>query len=119
VFAKERKLNRLRVDVLIDKAFNRVPYHEHKHVKVKGDKSPFDGDISYWSERNSKYYDGPLAAALKRQQHTCGHCGLKLTGGERVQLHHIDGNHDNWKPKNLMAVQESCHDYIHMSKSID
>ena len=119
VFAKEQKLNRYQVDDLIDKAFPCVPYREHNHVKVKGDLSPFDGDVTYWSERNSKYYDGPLAAALKRQQHTCGHCGLKLTGGEIVQLHHIDGNHDNWKRKNLTAVHKSCHNYIHMSKSLD
>nr|MDZ8210213.1 HNH endonuclease [Nostoc sp. ChiSLP03a]MDZ8215910.1 HNH endonuclease [Nostoc sp. ChiSLP03a] len=36
---------------------------------------------------------------------------------ERVHLHHIDGNHTNWKKNNLEAIHESCHDYIHMSKS--
>ncbi len=38
--------------------------------------------------------------------------------GERVHLHHIDGNHNNWKANNLLAVHKSCHDYIHMSKSV-
>ncbi|NEQ84556.1 MAG: HNH endonuclease [Moorea sp. SIO2I5] len=33
-----------------------------------------------------------------------------------VQLHHIDGNHDNWKPTNLMAVHQSCHQELHWSK---
>jgi len=47
VFARERKLNRYQVNALISKAFPSVPNHEHKHVKVKGDKSPFDGDITY------------------------------------------------------------------------
>ncbi|MDD1463444.1 HNH endonuclease, partial [Dolichospermum sp. ST_sed2] len=28
----------------------------------------------------------------------------------------VDGNHQNWKTKNLLAIHESCHDYIHMSK---
>lgn len=116
VFAKESKLDRYQVDALIQKAFPRVPYHEHRHINVKGDKSPYDGDITYWSQRNSKLYSGPTATALKRQHHTCGYCQMKLLGGERVQLHHIDGKHDNWKPKNLMAVHESCHDYIHSSK---
>jgi 5-methylcytosine-specific restriction endonuclease McrA len=118
VFAKETKLNRYQVDALIQQAFPRVPYHEHRHINVKGDKSPYDGDTTYWSERNSKLYTGPTAAALKRQHHTCGYCQMKFLGGERVQLHHIDGNHDNWKPKNLTAVHESCHDYIHSSKPI-
>ncbi len=116
VFNKERKLNRYQVDALIDKAFPSVPYSENKHINVKGKKSPFDGDIIYWSKRNSDKYDGDTAKALKRQHHSCGQCGLKFNDDERVHLHHIDGNHNNWKPNNLMAIHESCHDYLHMSK---
>jgi 5-methylcytosine-specific restriction endonuclease McrA len=86
------------------------------HVNVKGEKSPYDGDIAYWSERNSKLYDGYTSKALKRQNHSCGHCGLKMLSDEKVHLHHVDGNHENWKKNNLLAVHESCHDYIHMSK---
>ena len=71
--------------------------------------------MAYWSERNSKLYDNETSKALKRQNHTCGHCGLKCTSEEQVHLHHIDGNHNNWKTKNLLAVHEYCHDYIHMS----
>jgi RNA-directed DNA polymerase len=118
VFNKETKLTRESTTKLIEKAFPSVPYSENKHVNVKGNKSPYDGDISYWSERNSKLYDGETSNALKRQNHTCGHCGLKFTSEERVHLHHIDGNHDNWKPKNLIVIHESCHDYIHMGKSV-
>jgi len=92
-------------------------YAPTKHIKVKGDKSPFDGDIIYWSERNSKLYDGATSQALKRQDHTCGHCGLKLLSDEKVHLHHVDGNHNNWKKINLQAIHESCHDYIHMSSA--
>ncbi|MDD1427915.1 HNH endonuclease, partial [Dolichospermum sp. ST_sed6] len=40
-----------------------------------------------------------------------------MLSDEKVHLHHIDGNHKNGKPKNLLAIHESCHDYIHMSKS--
>jgi hypothetical protein len=25
-------------------------------------------------------------------------------------------NYNNWKRNNLLAIHESCHDYIHMSK---
>ncbi|MEG5129488.1 reverse transcriptase domain-containing protein [Microcoleus sp. ARI1-B5] len=116
VFSRERKLNRYQVDALIDKAFPSVPYSENKHVNVKGNKSPFDGDTIYWSKRNSDKYDGATARTLKRQHHSCGQCGLKFNDDERVQLHHIDGNHNNWKPSNLVAIHESCHDYLHMSK---
>jgi RNA-directed DNA polymerase len=117
VFNKESKLTRESTTKLIDKAFPYIPYSENKHTNVTGTKTPYDGDIAYWSERNSKLYDGETSKAMKRQNHTCVHCGLKFTSEERVHLHHIDGNHSNWKTKNLEAIHESCHDYIHMGKS--
>ena len=117
VFNKETKLNRHDSKKLLDKAFPAIPYSENKHVNVKGEKSPYDGDLAYWSERNSKLYDGETSKTLKRQNHTCAACGLKFLSDERVHLHHIDGNHANWKKQNLMAIHESCHDYMHMGKS--
>jgi RNA-directed DNA polymerase len=117
VFNKEAKQNRDTSKTLLNKAFPSVPYSENKHINVKGNKSPYDGDIVYWSERNSKLYDNDTSKALKRQNHSCKSCGLKFVGDERVHLHHVDGNHNNWKRDNLVAIHESCHDYIHMSKS--
>lgn len=116
VFNKETKQNRYTSKKLLDKAFPAVPYSENKHVNVKGNKSPFDGDLTYWSERNSKLYDGITSKVLKRQNHSCARCGLKLTSEERVNLHHKDENHHNWKDNNLEALHESCHKYVHMSK---
>lgn len=116
VFSKERKLNRHQVDALLKKAFPSVSYSENKHVNVKGDKSPFDGDLVYWSKRNSDKYDGLTAKTLKKQHHSCGQCGLKFNDEERVHLHHLDSDHNNWKLSNLVAIHESCHDYLHMSK---
>jgi RNA-directed DNA polymerase len=115
VFNKEAKQDRYSARKLVEKAFPAVPYSENKHVNVKGNKSPFDGDLVYWSGRNSKLYDDHTSEALKRQNHSCSHCGLKLLSDERVHLHHVDGNHNNWKRANLVAIHESCHDYIHMS----
>jgi RNA-directed DNA polymerase len=117
IFNKEIKQNRHTSKQLLDKAFPSVSYSENKYVNVKGNKSPYDGDLTYWSERNSKLYDGETSKALKRQNHTCGYCKLKFTSEERVHLHHIDANHNNWKLKNLIVVHQSCHDYIHMGKS--
>ncbi|MEA5569433.1 group II intron reverse transcriptase/maturase [Anabaena sp. UHCC 0399] len=117
VFNKESNQDRESSKKLLDKAFPSVPYSENKHVNVKGEKSPFDGDLTYWSERNSTLYFGKTSQALKRQNHKCGYCGLKMLSEEKVHLHHIDGNHDNWKAKNLLAIHESCHDYLHMCKS--
>lgn len=117
VFNKEAKQNRESSKKLLDKAFPKIPYSENKHVSVKGAKSPFDGELTYWSERNNKLYDSETSLALKRQNHRCGYCGLKTLSDERIHLHHVDGNHNNWKIKNLLAVHESCHDYIHIGKS--
>jgi RNA-directed DNA polymerase len=117
VFNKEKNLNRYTAKELVLKAFPAVSYSENRFVKVKGNKSPYDGDLTYWAKRESVLYDGRTSRCLKKQNHTCGHCGLLFSDGERVHLHHIDGNHQNWKPKNLVAVHESCHDYTHMSKA--
>ncbi len=117
VFNKEQKQNRYSSKQLLNQAFPAVPYSENKFVNVKGDKSPYDGDLVYWNKRNSKHYDGYTSSALKRQNHSCVACGLKFTSEEKVHLHHVDGNHDNWRYDNLVAIHESCHDYEHMSKS--
>jgi hypothetical protein len=116
VFNKESKLDRHQVSSLIQKAFPAVPYSEHKHINVQGTKSPYDGDVVYWSERNSKLYTDNTSKALKRQNHSCDSCGLKFIGEDKVHLNHIDGNHKNWKTKNLVAIHRSCHQYSHMSK---
>ncbi|WP_366514254.1 group II intron maturase-specific domain-containing protein [Moorena sp. SIO3I6] len=116
-FLKQKSINRKEAEKLIKKAFPAVSWKENNHVMVKGTKSPYDGNLVYWSKRKSKLYDNATSKALTKQNHSCGHCGLKFVGEERIHLHHIDGNHDNWKPKNLMAVHQSCHQYIHGGKS--
>ncbi|WP_293123669.1 reverse transcriptase domain-containing protein [Moorena sp. SIO4G3] len=115
-FRKEKKVNRYKATELCKKGFPAVGYEQNQHVNVRGTKSPYDGDLVYWSMRNSVLYDDATAKALKRQNHSCGHCGYKFLSDESVHLHHVDGNHDNWKQKNLMAVHQSCHQMIHWSK---
>ena len=116
VFNKETQQTRYSTKRLLDQAFPAVPYSENKHVNVMGKKSPYDGDLTYWSERNSKLYDGATSRVLKRQNHSCAYCGYKMTSEEQVHLHHKDGNHHNWKATNLEALHESCHNYAHRSK---
>jgi RNA-directed DNA polymerase len=117
VFNKETNQNRYTSKKLLDIAFPTVPYSENKHINVKGEKSPYDGDIAYWSKRNSVLYDGATSKALKRQNHSCDSCELKFLGEQRIHLHHVDGNHQNWKETNLVAIHQSCHQFLHMSKA--
>ncbi len=117
VFLKQKSINRYQAEQLVKQAFPAVGYSENKFVNVKGEKSPFDGDLNYWAKRKNALYDGATTKALRKQNHTCGACGLKFASDERVELHHMDGNHNNWKPNNLQAVHRSCHHYLHMGKT--
>ena len=116
-FLKQESINRFQAEKMVKTAFPNIGYSENRFVNVKGDKSPFDGDINYWAKRNSILYDGATAKTLKKQNHSCGYCRLNFIDDEKVELHHIDGNHKNWDNKNLLAIHRSCHQYIHMSKS--
>ena len=117
VFNQEPKQTRYTSSKLLAQAFPTVPVSESRHVNVRGTKSPFDGDIAYWSGRNSKLYYGTTLRILRKQGHRCGRCKLNLLYSEKVELHHTDGDHNNWKGDNLLAVHRSCHQYMHMSKS--
>jgi len=116
VFLKQKTTNYHEAKKMVKQAFPNVSYSENKFANVRGEKSPFDGDINYWTKRNSKHYDGTKANTLRKQNHSCGHCGLKFLDKEKVELHHIDCNHDNWDSKNLLAIHRSCHHYVHMGK---
>ncbi|NEQ84677.1 MAG: RNA-dependent DNA polymerase [Moorea sp. SIO2I5] len=118
-FRKEKKVSRYKAKELCKEAFPTVKTKLFGHKMVAGTKSPYDGDLVYWSKRKSALYDNHTSKAMTKQNHSCGYCGMKFIDEEKVHLHHIDGNHNNWKKNNLMAVHQSCHQQIHWSKSID
>ena len=99
---------------LLDRAFPKVSWNFGRYVMVEGDSSPYEGNVIYWSLRKNKLYDNVLLKQLQKQSYTCGYCGLKFADDERIALHHKDGEHDNWKKNNLLAVHQSCHQYTHM-----
>ncbi len=86
-----------------------------RHIKVQGERSPYDGDWSYWATRLGRHPELPLrvAALLKRQQGNCLECGLYFTSDDLLEVHHVDGNHSNHKWKNLALVHRHCHDQVH------
>ena len=95
----------------IKRAFPSVNWSQNRFVNVKGDASPYDGNLPYWTKRNSKLYNSHTARALKKQDFKCGHCGLSFLGDEVVEVHHKDGNHNNWKASNLVALHKHCHQH--------
>jgi RNA-directed DNA polymerase len=53
----------------------------HRHIKVQGTRSPFDGDWLYWATRMGRHpeIENNIAKALKKQQGKCAVCGLYFT----------------------------------------
>jgi len=86
-----------------------------RHIKVRASKSPYDGDWAYWGTRRG-YHPGMSSlktSLLKRQRGKCCHCGLYFLSEDQIELHHIDGDHNNSRRSNLTLLHRPCHDQIH------
>ena len=85
-----------------------------RHVKVKGEASPYNGDWIYWSKRRGEYPDTPsrVAKLLKGQKGKCTHCGLYFTSTDMVEVDHDQpkslGGKDTYD--NLRLLHKHCHD---------
>jgi RNA-directed DNA polymerase len=86
-----------------------------RHTKVQGERSPFDGDWVYWSNRQGKYpgTKKQVSTLLRKQKGKCSHCGLYFTSDCLIEIHHKDKNRRNNKADNLTIVHRHCHDVIH------
>ncbi|WP_324282159.1 group II intron reverse transcriptase/maturase [Cyanobacterium aponinum UTEX 3221] len=86
----------------------------NRHTKIKGDKSPFDGDWVYWTNRIGKRPDVStrLATLLKNQKGKCNQCGLNFTSCDLIDIDHIIPQSKGGKDcyKNLQALHRHCHD---------
>src|SRR6185503_1158559 len=62
-----------------------------RHVKVRGGRSPYDGDWLYWSTRLGKHPEVSLRVTrlLKRQRGKCPACELFFKDGDVIQVVHI------------------------------
>jgi len=84
------------------------------HIKVKGQKSPYDGDYIYWASRMGKHplISSRLANLLHKQKGKCEHCNLYFYDGDLIEIDHIipisQGGKDEYK--NLQALHRHCHD---------
>jgi RNA-directed DNA polymerase len=83
-------------------------------VKVKDDKSPFDGDSVYWSSRLGKHPEMPSQKAklLRQQKGKCPWCELRFQEWDVIEVDHkiprALGGKDEWK--NLQLLHRHCHD---------
>jgi RNA-directed DNA polymerase len=85
------------------------------YVKVKGNASPYDSDLLYWSQRLKHHpmMRAKLARLLQNQQGKCRWCELTFRHEDLIEIDHIDGNHANEKLSNQMALHRHCHDEKH------
>jgi RNA-directed DNA polymerase len=85
-----------------------------RHVKVKGESSPYDGNLVYWSSRMGNNPEMPkrVATLLKKQKGKCTHCGLFFLEDDVMEVDHIipksKGGKDEYK--NLQLLHRHCHD---------
>ena len=85
-----------------------------RHIKVKGNASPFDGDWVYWSSRTTNHPEANkrVMTLLKKQKGKCSECGHYFRDGDVMEVDHIlplsKGGKDEYK--NLQLLHRHCHD---------
>ena len=72
-----------------------LPMHSEtkivRHVKVKGNASPYDGNCIYWASRMGKHPEVKTSVArlLKKQQGKCNQCNLTFKLEDKIETDHI------------------------------
>jgi RNA-directed DNA polymerase len=106
--------------VLDNKVFKRLgvgitplKYSSTGYVKIKGNKSPFDGDTAYWVNRMNRKYDGTRRELIKAQDTKCPMCNLRLKVTDEIHVHHVNQDHSDHRWRNLRVVHRACHQIHH------
>ena len=85
-----------------------------RHVKVKGESSPFDGNLVYWSSRMGTHPEATIrmSTLLKKQKGKCNHCGLYFREEDVMDIDHITPKKQGGKDEynNLQILHKHCHD---------
>ena len=85
-----------------------------RHVKVKGNSSPYDGQTYYWAARRGKHPEtsAQVAKLLKKQKGRCAFCGLHFKPEDLIEVDHLNPKAlggDN-KLSNKQVLHRHCHD---------
>jgi RNA-directed DNA polymerase len=85
-----------------------------RHIKVKSESSPYDGNTTYWATRMGKHPEikPSVARLLKKQKGICNQCGLTFKPGDNIESDHIIALQAGGKNEydNLQALHNHCHD---------
>jgi RNA-directed DNA polymerase len=85
-----------------------------RHVKVKGESSPYDGNLVYWSKRKGENPEMPtrVVTLLKKQKGKCAQCNLHFREEDVMEIDHIIPKSKGGKDKydNWQLLHRHCHD---------
>lgn len=93
-----------------------------RHVKVQGERSPYDGDTIYWSARMGRHPEVPkrVATLLKKQKGKCPHCKLTFKDNDLMEVHHViprlEGGEDKYE--NFQLLHRHCHDKVTAQQAV-
>ncbi len=85
-----------------------------RHIKIQGDRSPYDGDSIYWSLRLGRCPGIPQRKInlLRIQQGKCTHCKTMFKHGDLTEIDHKIPRSKGGKNthSNLQLMHRHCHD---------
>ncbi len=85
-----------------------------RHVKIQGDRSPYDGDSIYWSLRLGRCPGIPQRKInlLRMQKGKCTHCKTMFKHGDLTEIDHKIPRSRGGKStySNLQLLHRHCHD---------
>ncbi|MFN6438126.1 MAG: group II intron reverse transcriptase/maturase [Nostoc sp. DedSLP01] len=85
-----------------------------RHIKVKSESSPYDGNLVYWSTRMGNNPEMPIRVSklLKKQKGKCNHCKMFFREGDVMEVDHripkSQGGKDSYDNRQLL--HRHCHD---------
>ena len=97
--------------------FNHYEMPIVRHIKVRGMKSPYDGDFIYWATRRGKdpMLSKGKAKLLKRQKGKCFGCGLFFKPGDLLEIDHVIPK--AYGGKDITSNQQLLHRHCHDQKT--
>lgn len=92
-----------------------------RYVKVKGEKSPYDGDTNYWNNRLKQFMTKTQTLLSTKQNYRCGYCHGPFAEGMVVEIDHIlpISRGGRKELSNLRMVHGHCHDRIHRNLKVE
>lgn len=91
-----------------------------RHIKIKAEANPFDEAWEdYFLQRQQRKAlektKGLRAKLLKRFNGVCIQCKQMIQPEDALDLHHLNGNHQDNRIENLVLLHPNCHRQVHHS----